>query len=516
MLGRDPDGVVRHFEPDLSARCTSVAYDPNIDHLNKVIKTNWKPNQIEFCGFVHSHPGGYARLSGADHWYAGEILACFKKLPYLWLPIVLSRPDAGRFQFLPFVAFPDTTDRKKISASSANFEVIAENDQLSKSVWQYYGSSPKLWAASKLNSPRLNSKSQGLSPDELRGQFESAKVRDQRLTRMLPHYQLDQFDNTRLVVIGTGGAASFIRNCARMGYGEFVLIDPDTINISNLATQQVEPEHIGRRKIEVLADDIRRLNPAAAVLTIADRIENLDDACVELLIVEALRAVIDSKVMPAADVTPPRRRTILLVLTDSFEAQARGHRLGLHFGLPTICAQEYREGRGAEVTYTVGGVTSACHRCITSSRYSAYLTGGYKNDVTSSGAPIFAAEMLNSVIGHILLAITHHGTRHPRWGDVIQRLGNRNLIRLRMDPDFDAVFGNTFARRIAGAKEPSAFVMLDTLFLSQTPDRGQNPKRPVCPDCGGVGDLRKVQGQFNDTRHISAHAEKSIRLERSR
>ena len=42
--------------------------------------------------------------------------------------------------------------------------------------------------------------------------------------------------------------------------------------------------------------------------------------------------------------------------------------------------------------------------------------------------------------------------------------------------------------------------MLDSIFLPQTPDRGQSRKRPVCPDCGGTGDLRQVIGTFEDTR----------------
>src|SRR5262249_52713006 len=96
---------------------------------------------------------------------------------------------------------------------------------------------------------------------------------------------------------------------------------------------------------------------------------------------------------------------VLLALTDDFWAQARGHRLGLHFGLPTICAQEYEDGLGAEITYTVAGITPACHRCMTASRYKAYLEEGFKNDVTSHGAPIFAAEYLNAALGHVAASL---------------------------------------------------------------------------------------------------------------
>jgi hypothetical protein len=187
-------------------------------------------------------------------------------------------------------------------------------------------------------------------------------------------------------------------------------------------------------------------------------------------------------------------------LTDNFHAQARVHRLGLQYGINTICAQEYEEGRGAEITWTVPGITDACHRCVTASRYKAYQEG-YKNTVTSNGAPIFAAQMLNAALGQILLAVAHHGTRHHKYGNWVRRMGNRNLQWIRMDPDFDLFMKRpVFGQRLAGAAEPDAFFMMDSIFVAQTPDRGQSETRPVCPDCGGQGDLRNVIGTFADTR----------------
>jgi hypothetical protein len=80
------------------------------------------------------------------------------------------------------------------------------------------------------------------------------------------------------------------------------------------------------------------------------------------------------------------------------------------------------------------------------------------------------------------------------------------LILLRMDPDFDAQMGwPAFAGPLVGATDPNAFMMLDSVFLPQGPDRGQSDSRPVCPDCGGSGDLRNCIGKFADTRHMPTH-----------
>ncbi|OGR07198.1 MAG: hypothetical protein A2511_12410 [Deltaproteobacteria bacterium RIFOXYD12_FULL_50_9] len=537
MLGRDSDGVIRHFEADHKGRCNAAAYDPDIDYLNGVIK-GWKTKGIEFCGFVHSHPPGLVHPSGHDRWYAGEILSCFKRLEYLVIPIVQTIPDTGRFEIFPYIAMPEKEDRKQCNILKTSLTVLEglkksgyfptdntlrRQDWIQKDVplvqsqypehssteskkagsqttWRYYGNfEHSIWKSSPLNPNQLPAVKLSFpavihaTMSQSFRQQAAAMVLAQRYTeRQRSGVDLESLDQTRLILIGAGGGSSLIRNSARMGFGEFVICDHDQVSDSNIATQQAEPDAIGLPKVEALANDLVRLNPAASVLAIAEGIETIDDQKFSLLINEPLRFRHFAGINGCT-------KTILLVLTDNFEAQARGHRLGLQFGLPTICAQEYREGRGAEVTFTVPGVTPACHRCITASRYSAYLKEGYRNNVTSAGAPIFAAEMLNAVLGHILLAVAHHGTSHPRWGSMIDRLGSRNLIRVRMDPDFDQFFGDTFNKRLVGAKNSDCFFMLDSLFLPQTPDFGQTPSRPVCPDCGGTGDLRYSIGTFDDT-----------------
>jgi hypothetical protein len=319
-------------------------------------------------------------------------------------------------------------------------------------------------------------------------------------------------DGIRLVSVGNGGGVSLLRDTARCAFGEFVLVDPDQISEPNIGSQSADPAKIGMAKVEALAHDLRAINPASAVLAMTCKIEEITDSDFEILIKAPLRYYNNAAVARVLGSNPlghPKlpSQVILLGLTDNFHAQARVHRLGLQFGLPTICAQEYEEGRGAEITWTVPGVTAACHRCVTASRYKAYADG-YENTVTSNGASIFAAQMLNAALGQILLAVAHHGTRHPKYGNWVRRMGNRNLQWIRMDPDFDLFMNRpVFGKRLAGAAEPEAFFMTDSIFAAQTPDCGQTETRPVCPDCGGVGNLHDVIGTFADTR-LMRHAEK--------
>jgi ThiF family len=557
MIGRDKDGVITHCEFDHNARCNAAAYDPDIAHMNKIIK-EWETKGIQFCGFIHSHPKAFCQPSSHDKWYAGEILSCFKKLDKMWVPIVQTVPDTGKFELLPFAAIPEKEDRKKCTIVKCKLDVIGcsaaktcnhktqspnkttslRNRQTFAPVnyaktyqkqacfspqgtagfrkstcakgqtkeMQYFGVQKLVWNIQKQSSPPNISISENFF-GRLKKQWDQA-VKDHAtyFKRLNDHYDLDQLDKTRLVIVGTGGAAALIRNCARMGFGEYILIDPDVISESNVGTQDVLPSTVGKTKVEVLARDIVEINPKAAVIACPVKIEQFDDNAFASLLKNPLRWDPEKRTsggkhygaISVEGIAP--EKTILMVLTDNFYAQARGHRLGLHFGIPTICAMEYVEGIGAEVTYTVPGVTPACHRCITAGRYKSYLEDKFENDVTSAGAPVFAAEFLNAVLGHMLLSIIHHGTKHPRWGNVITELGNRNLLKIRMDNSYDTRFGNkSFSGKFEGVKDPGAFHMLDTLFLPQTPDCGQSKSRPVCPDCGGKGDLESSKGKFTDT-----------------
>ncbi|HVB44424.1 MAG TPA: ThiF family adenylyltransferase [Streptosporangiaceae bacterium] len=163
-----------------------------------------------------------------------------------------------------------------------------------------------------------------------------------------------------------------------------MLIDPDRVADSNIGTQQVYRKDIGRHKVAALAERLRDINPRARIGEVARSLADLDDAAMRELCLGAAGGGQEPAV------------TVLCGLTDDFYAQARINALGLHLGLPSLCAQAYLEGRGAEITFTYPGLTPACHRCILSTRYHAYLAEGYRNQVTSHGTPIFATTRLNA------------------------------------------------------------------------------------------------------------------------
>jgi len=82
-----------------------------------------------------------------------------------------------------------------------------------------------------------------------------------------------------VVVLGCGGLGTWALGAlASAGIGRFVLIDDDTIELSNLNRQILyRAEDLGCTKVDVAADWVRRFDPLIEVVTFAHRIESPGD-----------------------------------------------------------------------------------------------------------------------------------------------------------------------------------------------------------------------------------------------
>jgi len=449
VLGGDPlDGIVRHVVFDDGAERTGSTYSPDHARLNSLLVDWWRPSGIRLLGFVHSHPGEFGRPSAGDLHYAEVILRANPQLKRLLLPIVTVLPEPA---IHPFVAI---RTQRGVTALPAALEILDE----------------VLVSASVTPSPRAGGVTMP-SPRELR---------EEMFRRVTQAYDLPHLRHCRVVVVGVGGAAGFVEDLARAGLYDFVLVDPDIVSETNVAMQQVYRRDLGRPKVEALAERLRDINPAVEVMALQGDFTSCTETEIEGLL--------------GLDVARPPIRTLLCGCTDNFYAQARVNRVGLQHGVPTLCAQVYLEGRGVELTFTYPGVTPACHRCILRSRYDAYLEQGYENTVTSDGTPISSTTRLNATKFVLAMALLHHGTTHQRWGRLLERIGDRNLVQLRLDPDLALP---VFDRVLLGDRD--RIFCDEAVWLPQKPE-GPATGRPSCPDCGGTGDLRTVLGTIADTK----------------
>lgn len=463
MLGGGlDDDIITHFYFDADALCDATHYSPNVDAVNDVLES-WNASGVRLRGFVHSHPPGLDRPSNGDALYVREIMAANPELSSFLITIVQPIDRGREFEM---VVFQVSQDEDGIRMEQVPLEVEA-------------GGSTRI---------------EKISDTEPEPQPWVAGSRDaKQFTRVTEAYDLDLLDRLRIILVGTGGAAGVAEALARAGVSQFALVDHDTVQPCNLATQQYYQDDIGKPKVKCLAQRLRAIRREIVIEPIVAPLEDLDD--------ETFRRLSTGRKF-GQHTGVHARHTILIGATDSFLAQARINRLALNFGLPSVCCQQYARGLAGEITFTHPDTTPACHRCILSGRFKAYLNGGYRNAVGSVGSPISSTIRLNAITVTIILAIAHHGTNDDRWGDLLRQIGNRNLIQIRNHPLVENELGfNNFTEAFAGATAGMIFSD-EAIWREQMPEHPDNGYSRPCPDCGGCGRLSDRRGVFKDTRII--------------
>ncbi|MEE0902114.1 MAG: tRNA threonylcarbamoyladenosine dehydratase [Methanobrevibacter sp.] len=80
---------------------------------------------------------------------------------------------------------------------------------------------------------------------------------------------MEKLSDAKVAVFGLGGVGSFVcEGLARSGIGNFVLIDFDKVDESNINRQLIATvDTIGRHKVDVMAERILKINPDANVKT---------------------------------------------------------------------------------------------------------------------------------------------------------------------------------------------------------------------------------------------------------
>ncbi len=434
LLGNRDDYVVQKFIFDANASTGSTSYDPDIAFLNREVKREWEENGLAFLGFVHSHPRGLSRLSGdmgngiGDQGYIQRIFDSMPNLTHFLAPIVF--PSSGK---MAMKIFPHIVRRENVKDYKTGTIRI---------VPAYAPGSTEPQRKTEIDTSRIE------------GAVSAKKMAE-----------------SHVVCVGIGGASGICEDLVRTGLGALTVIDFDHVDPSNLTTQGYERRDISVYKAKALGRRIRRINPMCTYIPIEKNFLEMDEDEIEAII-------------SGADV--------LLMMTDDFQAQARGNLVSLKYQIPTVFGIMYEKARGAEITFNLPGVTPACHRCATSPRYEQY-DQGYTNQVTSQASTVFHTHYFNSAIGMITLALLHNDIEGVEFGNWFGTRWDRNLIQLRLNPryaegfpDGRSLFERTFSAPDA-ARRTFAFDAIWQTIEPETP-----PRYAACLDCGGVGDLRQV------------------------
>lgn len=462
---------------DVHSNNSSGAFYYDVESMSEVYR-NWKSKGYITNGIYHSHPIGAIRPSYHD--ISSALLHLdFFNLDYFYLPIFQPRPN-GQYRMYFYVVYRKDTRLEVVLEYIVRAEPTGYVYEMTKE-WHRSYSIRELRAYRSVIDQAEEEKYTPLKMHYNKPALHAENDYFSKVRSLYPDNVLEKV----IVCVGTGGARSFLENMARGGFKNYILLDADVVSASNIATQGVYISEIGKKKVEVIRDRIKDINPKAKVLCI-DRF--LDDDMSD----EEFKGYLDS--------FPDKKAKDYLILgcTDNFDAQKRSSFLAMKYGIPYIAAMMYENGVAAELIFVYPGVTESCPRCLLRDRFEKY-ENGFVNNVDSSACPIFATERMNAIKGYLaLMLLMYKEAPGNRFNTMLDEVKDRNFVEIRMDPHLkESKLGiGLFDRVLEGA---SKYTFMDeTIWIPQHPDRPEYGEAP-CLLCGGTGDLRKMQDKWRNT-----------------
>lgn len=94
------------------------------------------------------------------------------------------------------------------------------------------------------------------------------KSRLERQITLLGETETERLTKSSVMIFGIGGVGSFTAEAvARCGVEKIILVDFDTVSLSNINRQLIaDTETVGRKKTAVMAERIRKINPLCQVV----------------------------------------------------------------------------------------------------------------------------------------------------------------------------------------------------------------------------------------------------------
>ena len=90
---------------------------------------------------------------------------------------------------------------------------------------------------------------------------------------------IEKLKNSKIVLFGLGGVGSYIAEAlARVGVGNLIIVDGDTVDITNINRQLIANINtIGKNKAELVKERISLINPLANVVAISKFVKSEND-----------------------------------------------------------------------------------------------------------------------------------------------------------------------------------------------------------------------------------------------
>ncbi|MFC1635680.1 ThiF family adenylyltransferase [Planctomycetota bacterium] len=264
--------------------------------------------------------------------------------------------------------------------------------------------------------------------------------------RISQSIDVEKMQNSHVTIIGS--PVRLFRDLVHTGLGAGTMVDFDRVSGSNPARQDFYSTDITRLKGETVAKDVQKINPEFEFEFYA----------------------LDYCTIPREQHDQLFGHTDLFVFAaDFFPANARGNLEALRLGKPALFIGLYAGGRAGEIIFVLPGET-ACYRCICGSRYDAFARGGAS--VSSAGGTISDLHLVDAIADQIGSGLITRGANN-RFGQLIDKLGNRNLLQVKIDPDYRMAGKDIFAAYLGDHPANFSFTTI-ALPMEREID---------CPDC---------------------------------
>lgn len=209
---------------------------------------------------------------------------------------------------------------------------------------------------------------------------------------------------------------------ARAGVGCLILADPDNLEIANISRYEGDLLDVGRPKVKVMAERIRRLNPLIRVEPYANDIFEWDDNRLEGLL---------------------RRADLLVASTDKTSVQLITHARAREFGIPALFAGAYEEARGGNVFCALPDVDGICYDCLRGGKAEPrrseridYSTAQGPEDYEGEPGLHAAVDQISNVAAQIALGILLRHEPESRLGALITKEHQYLLVGTALSDGF--------------------------------------------------------------------------------
>jgi len=150
--------------------------------------------------------------------------------------------------------------------------------------------------------------------------------------------------NKKAVIVGCGSGGSFIAlQLARVGVGNFLLVDNDVFGYHNISRHQCGIYDVGKRKVDAMKERVLEINPKANVVTYHEMVQDIYRP--------DLLSYID-------------KNTIILSCGDNRASAHYSNKISEMTGAPFIAAGAGHRASTGEIFYYIPQKDLPCYACV--------------------------------------------------------------------------------------------------------------------------------------------------------